>query len=127
MVFGWLQAAPYCEKCSKYLKQTNTEVRYTSDSEKLSEQIQTFIEMLNQKQYLKAVQLHTDEMGVAKAANHHLSTKIVTHKCPSCGISHLQFNAHKRTGNDWKEIPKTEIKLWVDHKLDNSAEPSISR
>jgi len=52
IVFAGLSNIPYCEKCSKYLTQTNTQKRYTSHADNLSEKIQTFAKLLHERQYV---------------------------------------------------------------------------
>jgi hypothetical protein len=38
-VFGWLSQNPYCEKCSRYLKKTGKQERFTSGGKTLNEHI----------------------------------------------------------------------------------------
>jgi hypothetical protein len=115
-VFRWLLDAPFCEKCSKYLSQTNTEERYTSEGEILSQNIQTFAEMLNGRQYLQALEFHADQMGVPESSGHHLRTRITMHKCKTCGINHLDFETSRLEENDWKDITEARMRLWVDYR-----------
>lgn len=117
-VFRLLLAAPFCEKCSKYLSKTNTQERYASEGEVLSEKIQTFIEMLNGKKYVKALEFHADQMGVSESSGNHLRTRITIHKCKTCGINHFDFETSRLEGNNWKDITEARMRLWVDHRLE---------
>lgn len=94
-VFSWLQNAPYCEKCEKYLDKTNAQERYTSEGETLVEQMTILATKLDERKYVDAVQYHSEQMGVPESAGHHLRTRITTHKCRSCGVNHLEFEASR--------------------------------
>ncbi len=117
-VFGWLLNNPFCEKCSKYLSKTNTQDRYTNEAEVLSDKIGTFAKMLEEKKYLKALEFHADRMGVPERSGHSLRTRITMHKCKTCSINHLDFVTSRLQKNDWKDIEKTRMQLWIDRKLD---------
>jgi hypothetical protein len=114
-VFRGLLEAPFCEKCSKYLSETYTQERYTSEGEVPSQKIQTFAEMLNDKKYVQALEFHGDQMGVPESSGHHLRTRITMHKCKTCGINHLDFEASRLEENNWKDISEARIRLWIDN------------
>lgn len=120
IVFSVLSNIPYCEKCSKYLTQTNTQKRYTSNAENLSEKIQTFATLLNERQYVKALEFYSTKMGSYQNGNHVLRTQLTTHKCKTCNKNHFEFVASRLSKNDWQDIEKTRIRLWVDPQLDAS-------
>lgn len=86
IVFGALESLPFCNDCSEYLKKTNT-----SEGEMLSENIESFVKMLDEKKYRTAIALHDSKMGVAEIAGHHLKSTITMYKCKTCGINHLDF------------------------------------
>jgi hypothetical protein len=113
-VFACLLGLPFCERCSRYLKKITTVDRYTSEGEQLSEQNENFVKMLEEKEYMKALEFHAASMGADTAAGHHLRTRVTMHKCKDCRVNHLEFEvAHLENGN-WQDISKSNIKLWIE-------------
>jgi len=116
-VFGWLSQNPYCDKCSRYLKKTGEQVRYTSDSDVFVERISDFAELVDNQKFDEAIRFHADKMGVEDRQKHHLKTRLVTRKCLSCDINHLDFIASKYKGEDWKDISETQIRIFTKAQL----------
>ncbi len=116
-VFGWLSQNPYCDKCSRYLKKTGEQVRYTSDGDIFAERISDFATLIDNQKFDEAIRFHADKMGDEDRQKHHLKTRLVTRKCLSCGINHLDFVASKYEGDDWKDINETQIRLFTEAQL----------
>lgn len=116
-VFAWLSQNPYCDDCSRYLKKTGKQERYTSEGETLIEQIKEFASLLDAQQCNDAIRYQAENMGVASSSGHHLKSRIITRICPGCGINHLDFISAKLSRNDWKDIDGTEIRIFTKEQL----------
>jgi len=116
-VFGWLSQNPYCDKCSRYLKKTCEQVRYTSDSDSFIKRISDFAILIANKKFGEAIRFHADKMGEECRQKHFLKTRLVTRKCLNCNINHLDFIASKREGEDWKDIDETQIRIFTEAQL----------
>jgi hypothetical protein len=127
IVFGALESLPFCNDCSEYLKKTNTRDRFTSEGEILSENVESFVKMLDEKQYRTAIALHDSKMGVAEIAGHHLKSTITMYKCKTCGINHLDFGIARLGQDGWKDVDNTSIKRWINPKEDASHKESATQ
>jgi len=116
-VFGYLVSIAHCEKCSRYLKKTGQQDRFTSNGEALIENIRGFASLLDNRQFDDAIRLHAQEMGVDASPGHHLRARLITRECSGCGINHLEFLASKLDGDDWKDISETAISIFVNAKI----------
>jgi DNA-directed RNA polymerase subunit M/transcription elongation factor TFIIS len=125
-VFAFLLDIPFCQQCSEYLTKVKTQDRYTSEGEALFENVETFVKNLDEKKYRAAIKIHTDLMGSVEQTEHHLRTRITIHKCQTCEINHLNFEAAHLDSGDWKNIDKSQIKLWIDPRLDATVRETSS-
>lgn len=116
-VFNWLSSNPYCEKCSRYLRKTGQQDRFTSDGESLSEALRQFALLLDNREFNEAISFHAERMGVQSSSGHHLRTRLLTRACQGCGLNHLDFIASKLDGKNWKDIDRTQIRLFTEVKL----------
>jgi hypothetical protein len=116
-VFGWLYQNPYCDNCSRYLKKTGKQQRYTSEGETLIEKTKEFASLLDAQKCNDAIYYQAENMGVENSSGHHLRSRVITRLCPSCGINQLNFIISKLDGNDWKDIDETEISLFTEEQL----------
>lgn len=116
-VFGWLSQNPYCDKCSRYLKKTGQQVRFTNDSDTFIRSIRDFALLVEGQKYDEAIRFHAETMGVEYGRKNHLKTRIITRTCRGCNINQLDFIASKREGNDWKEIDETHFRNFTEKPL----------
>lgn len=116
-VFVWLEKNPYCEKCSRYLFKSWDQEVYTSEGDKLIENIKRFTDLLGVKKFNEAIKWHGQDMGESETAGHHLKAKIEVRECSMCGINHLSFVASKLNKNSWEEISETEIGVFTSEEL----------
>jgi hypothetical protein len=116
-VFAWLAKNPYCDNCSRYLKKTGKQERYTSEGEALIERIKSFASLIEANKCNEAIRYHAENMGVEVSSGHHLRSKVITRICPHCGINHLDFITSKLDGNNWKDIDETEIRIFTEEQL----------
>lgn len=116
-VFGWLSQKPYCDKCSRYLKKTGMQHRYTSDSDSFMKNIYDFALLVGGQKFDEAIRFHAGTMGDGKCRKHYLNTTIVTSTCLGCNINLLDFTASKLEGNDWKEIEETHFRNFTEKPL----------
>jgi len=116
-VFGWLSQNPYCDKCSRYLKKTGMQQRFTSDSDSFIKNIHDFALLVDGQNFDEAIRFHAGTMGDEHCRKHYLNTTIVTRTCLGCNINQLDFIASKREGNDWKEIDETHFRNFTEKPL----------
>jgi hypothetical protein len=121
-VFNWLSSNPYCKKCSRYLRKTAQQDRFTSDGESLSEAIKQFALLLNNRKFNDAISFHAEKMGVQCSSGHHLRTRLLRKECQGCGLNHLDFIASQLDGKNWKDIEGTQISLFTEVKLNALAQ-----
>lgn len=126
-VYGYLVLKPYCEKCSRYLKKTGQQERFTSNGKALTENIRDFASLLDNRQFDDAIRLHAQEMGVDASPGHHLRTRLIIRECSRCGVNHLEFFASKLDGDNWKDISETEMRMFVNAKLATAAASPVRR
>jgi hypothetical protein len=127
IIFAALESIPFCKKCSEYLKKTSAHERFTSEGEMLSENVESFVKMLDEKKYQTAIALHDSRMGVTETAEHHLKSTITMHKCKTCGINHLEFSIARLGEDGWKDVDNTNIKRWIHPKEDSSHRESVAQ
>lgn len=116
-VFAWLSQNPYCDNCSRYLKKTGKQQRYTSAGETLIDKTKKFASLLDAQKCNEAIYYQAENMGVENSSGHHLRSRVITRLCPSCGINQLDFIISKLDGNDWKDIDETKISLFTEERL----------
>ena len=116
-VFGWLSNSPYCEKCSKYMKKTGEQERYTSNSDELVKNILVFAKFLVDKKCQKGIEYH-NSVGDTDLGSCHLKLQIIVHQCPSCEVNNLDFVVQRLTGDDWEDVKETRIIHQTEEKLE---------
>lgn len=117
-VYTYLTSKPYCDKCSRYLKKTGQQDRFTSDGTNLIEQLKIFATFLENNSFSSAIRYHAKTMGVKYSSGHHLRTRVITSTCTGCNLNHLNFVASKLNGDNWTDINGTEIRIFTKEQLD---------
>ena len=126
-VFGWLSQSPYCENCSRYLKKTGIQLRYTRNIEKLNMQIKHYEALLSARKYEDSFRYQAEDMGVEyQGIEYHgdldLKSKIITRRCSGCGINQHEFIASQRNNDKWENIYENKIRFFTEKQCRNEDE-----
>jgi hypothetical protein len=112
-VYTYLRAAPFCDRCNRYLKKTLSTVRYTSDASQLQVLYGNVVDHLKQGSPSSAVQL-LSSFGQAKYTDGaNLNGELKLWKCTNCPQEFVDFSINKWNGKDWKQIPELYVRDYL--------------
>ncbi len=103
-VYVWLLKSPYCSNCSRYMKRTAIQERYTSYSKQLLEDINTFLLLIENQFYEESLDFHAEKMGVSYGATHKHGTKIISYECNFCDTKAMEFVIYNLKDGEEREI-----------------------
>lgn len=103
VVYGWLAATPYCDRCSKYLGKKTSRVVKWNDVELMYAVFPIITQMIEQGQLQEAVVAYAAlGDGDEGRGNARLTMEVL--KCSSCGHRRLRLTAEQHNGADWINV-----------------------
>jgi hypothetical protein len=106
MVYGYLNSLPYCERCARYFSTKGSQTRYTDDPGQLESVTAAVMNDFRGGAPGMAISSHR-MFGEPKAnRNTNLRSTIEVRQCKQCRRHWLKYGIEKKSGKDWKAIPK---------------------
>ena len=116
-VYTYLQAQPYCEKCSKYLASKESQQRFTGNAEQLTDTVGKMLVLVQAGFPQDAVHLNTATGALKQEKEMHLRSSIQIKRCKDCGKHWLKLTVSKLSGNDWKEVNELGFETYTEQPL----------
>lgn len=113
-VYVYLLSKPYCQKCSRYLRRKEMEIRYTADPEGLQNSTAKIFELLQSGAISHALEQQKNFGNVKHEKTTYLRSASEVRHCTQCGQHWVKFSVEKQSGNNWSEIPELTISGFTD-------------
>jgi hypothetical protein len=114
VLYAYLTAKPYCEKCSRYLSAKGKQIRYTGDAEGLTANTNQILVDMASSQMANAIHSQANFGNPKHQKDDHLRSVFEVRHCKKCEKHWVKFCVEKTSGGDWKEIPELTVGGFTD-------------
>jgi len=98
-VYKYLDAQPYCERCSKYLVAKDTQTRYTSAT-----QLSQITTLMAAGRLQDAIAAHATSGSETAGKDPKLRSQVEIKRCKNCDQHWMKFTVSRWAKDDWVEV-----------------------